>query len=176
MPENTQTDRYLYVVDYREDAERKRAEYLFNNWEEGTIDRPSGLVRIAEGVDQEALYEGLVAKVPPDQVEMLALESVETDLDPERVDVDERIAASADAVETFLEYVLSKRKAVVQSATHNEYEIYTKKGRAQVSYTVAERAEGVGVHVTIEGYAPAPRFLGEFFQTELAEYAASQTS
>ena len=99
MPENTQTDRYLYVVDYREDAERKRAEYLFNNWEEGTIDRPSGLVRIAEGVDQEALYEGLVAKVPPDQVEMLALKSVETDLDPERVDVDERIAASADATD-----------------------------------------------------------------------------
>ena len=174
MSENNDEDRYLYVVDYEEDAERKRAEYLFNNWEEGEIDRPSGLIRIAEGIDRDELYEQLVAKVPEEQVDLYRLEPVDTDVEPESVMVEQRIAASIDAVETFVEYILSKKKAVLQSAARNEYEVYTKKGRAEVGYRLNETEGQVVAQININGYPPAPSFLADFFETELTEYATSQ--
>jgi hypothetical protein len=175
MSENDNDDaRYLYVVEYDGDAERKRAEYLFNNWEEGTIERPEGLVRIAEGIAHDELHEQLVAKVPAEQVTVHELEPIETDVEAESVVVEESIEASVDAVETFLEYILSKRKAVLQSAARNEYEVYSKKGRAEVSYEVVD-GDPVTVRIRVNGYPPAPAFIAEFFETELADYAASQS-
>jgi|GEM_PF-426377 len=167
-------DTYLFVVSYEDDAERKRVEYLFNNWDDGEVRKPSGLVRIGTDVDHDALYERLVSKIPADQVDSFRLESVDPDVSKERHTVEESVNADRDAVESFVEYMLSKKKAVLQSASRNEYEVYTKKGRATVSYRLAEDGETTTVEVSIEGYPPAPTFLAEFFETELADYAGSQ--
>jgi len=174
MTDGDRDRRYLYVVDYEGDAERKRAEYLFKNWDGGAIERPDGLVRVAEDVDHDELYQQLIAKVPADQIEAYELTPTEPDVSTETVVIEESVAASADAVETFLEYVLSKRKAVLQSAARNEYEVYTKKGRAEVSYEIGDD-DPITVRLRIEGYPPAPAFLADFFETELADYAASQS-
>jgi len=175
MADTTDDDRYLYIVDYDEDAERKRVEYLFNNWTEGEIERPTGLFRVASNVSHDDLFEQLVGKVPESQVEVYQLEDVETSVEPDQTVVTQQIDASTDAVETFLEYILSKKKAVLQSAAQNEYEVYTKKGRTEITYAVTETEEAASVRVSIRGYPPAPAFLAEFFETELAEYAASQS-
>ena len=176
MPDNSdEVEEYLYVVEYEEDAERKRAEYLFNNWESGEINRPSGLVRIGKGVDNDELYEQLITKVPAEQISVYQLDTVDADVEPEKTHIKKEVDASVDAVETFLEYILSKKKAVLQSATRNEYEVYTKKGRAELSYEIREGDDHVVVHVRIEGYPPAPSFLADFFETELTDYAASQS-
>jgi hypothetical protein len=167
-------DTYLFVVSYDDDAERKRVEYLFNNWDEGDVEKPDGLVRIASDVDHDDLYEKVVSKVPSDQVESFKLEPIEADVDRERQTIEQEINAPVDAVESFVEYIFSKKKAVLQSATHNEYEVYTKKGRANASYSLTEDGGATTVSVTVDGYPPAPSFLAEFFETELAEYAASQ--
>jgi hypothetical protein len=165
---------YAFVVSYSEDAERKRIEYLFNNWEDGTVTKPEGLVRIASSVDHDELYGELVGKVPSEQVESFRLEAVDPDVDSDRRTVEQAISAPADTVESFVEYVLSKRKAVLQSPARNEYEVYTKKGRAEISYRLLEGDERTTVRIEVEGYPPAPEFLVEFFETELSEYAASQ--
>jgi len=175
MDEHDTTDgTYLFVVSYDEDAERKRAEYLFNNWEDGEIEAPDGLVRIASGIDHDELYGKLVGKLPPEQVESFRLEPVEADVSRDRHTVEETVNAPADTVESFVEYVLSKRKAVLQSAQRNEYEVYTKKGRAEVSYRLSEADGETRVTIRVAGYPPAPAFLADFFETELADYAASQ--
>lgn len=175
MVENRRDERYLYVVEYTEDAERKRAEYLFSNWDDGEVTTPDGLVRLAAGVNHEQLYERLLSKIPEDQIETYRIEPADADVEPQLVTVEESIDASADAVESFLEYVLSKKKAVLQSASRNEYELYTKKGRAEASYQLQTTEDGVDIRIRISGYPPAPSFLAEFFETELAEYAASQS-
>lgn len=165
---------YLYIVEYEEDAERKRAEYLFNNWKEGTVERPSGLVRVASDVDQDELYEELISKVPPEKVSMYRLDSVDADVSPETVTVEKEVNAEKDTVESFVEYMLSKKKAVLQSPAQNEYEVYTKKGRAKIKYQLSDQQGGTKVNVRISGYPPAPEFIAEFFENELAEYARSQ--
>ncbi|RJX44431.1 hypothetical protein DM826_02095 [Halonotius aquaticus] len=176
MAENDDTERYLYTVQYTEEAERKRVEYLFKNWNEGDIETPEGLARIAEGVDHEELYQELVAKVPSEQIGVYRLQPTTPEVESESITVTEEISASLDAVETFLEYILSKKKAVLQSGSRNEYEMYTKKGRAEVSYELDDTAgDIVVVRIRVDGIPPAPEFLGDFFETELGDYAASQS-
>jgi len=170
---DTENKTYLFVASYNDDAERKRVEYLFNNWEDGEVNSPDGLVRITSDVDHDRLYEKIVGKIPADQVESYELHPVEADVERVQISVEQRINAPADAVESFLEYILSKKKAVLQSSTRNEYEVYTKKGRATVSYDLTE-GETTTVTITVDGYPPAPAFLGEFFETELSDYASSQ--
>ncbi|MFC7174572.1 hypothetical protein ACFQL0_16885 [Haloplanus litoreus] len=133
---------YLYVVDYADDAERKRVEYLFNNWSEGDLSRPEGVVRLASDVDHEGLYERLVSKVPEERIRAYRLEEGRTEVSPTTRTVERTVPAKADAVQTFLEYMLSKKKAVLQSAAHNEYELYTKKGRATTTTTSTRGATG----------------------------------
>lgn len=168
---------YLFLVEYEEDAERKRVEYLFNTWEDGGIEGPSGLVRIAHGVDHDEIYEQLVTKVPEEQVSSYRLEPVEPDVSEETVIVDQEIDAPAEAIETFVEYMFSKKKAVLQSAANNEYEVYTKKGRAEVTYRIdGDADDGVtAIRIRVTGYPPAPEFLAEFFGTELTDFAESQS-
>jgi hypothetical protein len=165
---------YLFVVDYDDDAERKRVEYLFNNWDDGSIKKPSGLVRVASDIDHDSLYEDLIAKVPPEQVQTYRLEPVDSDVEPETITIEEAVNAPADAVESFIEYMFSKKKAVLQSPARNEYEVYSKKGRAEVSYRLTENDSTTEVTIQVSGYSPAPEFLGDFFETELTDYANSQ--
>lgn len=166
---------YLFVVEYDDDAERKRAEYLFNNWELGTIESPGGLVRVVSDADYAELYEALVAKVPPEQVQSYRIEPVESDVTPETITIEQRVDAPQDAVESFIEYIFSKKKAVLQSSAHNEYEVYTKKGRSEVTYQLSEQGPTTEVTIRVSGYSPAPEFLSDFFETELTDYANSQS-
>ena len=169
------SDRYLYAVEYESDAERKRVEYLFNNWADGTVDQPDGLVRVTEGAAHEELYEQLLNKVPAERVSAYELKPADTDVEPKTVRVSQTVAAPVEAVESFVQYMFSKKKAGLQSAKHNEYEVYTKKGRATVSYTLTESGSDVTVEISVVGHDPAPTFLGDFFETELTNYAESQS-
>lgn len=169
---NDDGDQYLFVVSYEDDKERKRVEYLFDNVD-GTAHKPDGLVRLAEGIDHEDVYADLVSKVPSDAVSAYRLEPVDADVEPESIVVEEEVATAPDAVESFVEYVLSKKKAVLTAASRNEYEVYTKKGRAEVSYELSS-GPPTTVRLRVTGYPPAPSFLADFFREELTNYADSQ--
>ena len=176
MSQDDDSTRFLFAVDYDEEAERKRVEYLFNNWDDGELTSPDGLIQIAEDVDHEELYQELLTKVPEEQVSVHELTPTKTEVEPETRVVEKEIDASRDAVTTFLDYILSKKKAVVQSASRNEYELYSKKGRAELTYQLSETDRGISVRVRISGYPSAPSFLAEFFETELDDYATSQST
>lgn len=172
--ESTDEYEHLFVVEYEEDTERKRVEYLFNNWEEGNITRPDGIIRMTSDVDYDDLYEQLLTKVPEEQIASYELARSEPTVDKQTKRIERTINAPMDTVESFLNYVFSKRKGVVQSAEHNEYEIVTKKGRADVRYTLSEDDGTTTTRIIIEGYEPTPSFLSEFFEKELDEFSASQ--
>lgn len=172
MSEETD-EQFLFVVEYDSDAERKRVEYLFEN-ADGDVTSLEGMARIATGVDYEGIYEDLVSKVPDEQVQAYRLEPVDVSAEPERTVIEERVSATTESVEPFVEYMLSKKKAVLQSSTRNEYEVYTKKGRAEISYDLDGDGQETTVRIEIEGYPPAPSFLADFFETELRDYAESQ--
>jgi len=174
MKSISESNSHLFVVSYESDAERKRVEYLYNNWDNGEIIHPDGLIRITEGVDHDELYQQLATKVPEEQIDSYRLKDTAPEVAPESLTIHKEIQAPQESVESFISYVLSKRKAVLQSSDRNEYEVYSKKGRADVRYTLSTDASTTTVRFYIEGYPPVPSFIAEFFRNELDEFSASQ--
>lgn len=158
---------YLVVVDYEADTERKRAEYLLDNWEEGSVESVSGLTRIVSGTDIHELYDALVAKVPEDQITTHELTPVNSEASASDERLDLRTETDPERVEWAVESVLNKRKAVEDPEKDDTYAVYTKKGRATVSYNIIPRDDGTALEVRIEGYGEATEFLRDFFEEEL---------
>ena len=159
---------YLVVVEYKDDAERKRAEYLLDNWDEGSITSLQGLSRRVEGVDVDDIYEKLVAKVPEENIDIHELTPAETEAERRTERLDCRFETDRDRVEWAMEAIIQKRKRITEDAANNVYGIYTKKGRATVSYSITEDPDGTS-HLTgeISGYGDAPAFLHQYILKEL---------
>lgn len=160
-------DAYLVTIEYEDDAERKRAEYLLNNWEEGSVESVTGLSRIARDVDIHDLYDSLVAKIPEGRISTYELTAVSGDANASGERLSLRTAAEPDRVEWAMESVLNKRKAVQEPGAENSFAVYTKKGRANVEYEVRARGEDVVLEIDIEGYGEAAAFLRDYFEEEL---------
>jgi hypothetical protein len=129
---------------------------------------------VTSGVEPDKLYEQLLTKVPEDRISSYELDRTEPEVTKETKRIDREINAPEDTVESFIQYVFSKRKAVLQSSDRNEYEVVTKKGRADVRYSVSSANGTTTARIVIEGYEPTLSFLGDFFEQELDEFSASQ--
>lgn len=164
----------LFVVDYDTDAERKRAEYFFDSVE-GESTSLHGLTRIVRDGDPSDLYERLVSKVPADAVDTYRLEPLDISAEPETRRIKRRVQGTKQNIESFLEYLFSKRDAVLQTPARNEYEVYTRKGRAEMAYRLEVEDGQTTVRLRIEGYPPAPAYLEEVFTNELTDFSASQS-
>lgn len=161
---------YLFVVDYETDTERKRAEYLLDNQKEGEIKPIEGMSRLASGVDVDELYDELAAKVPEEQISTYELDRIDTEATRERENIHEEFGnADPERVTWAMDSILNKRKAVKQGPRDGTeiWGVYTKKGRAEISYQVRNKDGGVELDVTIEGFGDAPGFLKEFIEDEL---------
>lgn len=165
---NEPDDSYLIVVDYKDDAERKRAEYLLDNWDHGTVESLSGLSRIVEDDNIDGLYEELVTKVPENQIDIFGLSDVDTQVAKRQARLDEKFTTSSDKVEWAMEAIMNKRKTIEKDPQRNIYNVYTKKGRSTVEFSITE-APGGKVHLTgtIEGYGEAPEFLKDYILDEI---------
>jgi hypothetical protein len=163
----TADDAYLVVVDYEADTERKRAEYLLDNWEAGSVESVRGLTRVVSGTDVHELYDALVAKVPEDQIETYELSPVNSEASTSDEQLDIRTETDPERVEWAVESALNKRKAVEDPERDDTYAVYTKKGRATVRYDIAPRDDGSALEIRIEGYGEATEFLRDFFEEEL---------
>lgn len=159
---------YLVVVDYDDDAERKRAEYLLDNWDEGSIESIKGLSRIVGDVDVDALYEKLVTKVPQKQIQIHELDKVDAKAARQGVTFDETFDTDRHKVEWAIEAIMNKRKTIEKDPEENIYGVYTKKGRATVEFNISEDPAGkIHLSGTVEGYGEAPEFLKQYILDEI---------
>ena len=169
MPHDSEDKKsHLVVVNYSEEAERKRAEYLFDNWDDGTVESLRGISRLVSDVEIEEMYEQLVSKVPQQQVEIFEVDKSDTEVSKKTEPFEFTFDADHDKVEWAIEAIMNKRKRVTEDAENNVYGVYTKKGRATISYTITELPNGT-VQLTgeIVGFGEAPEFLHEYITDEL---------
>jgi len=159
---------YLVVVNYEDDAERKRAEYILNNWDGGNISPVQGLSRQVTGVEIDDLYEQIVSKVSEDRVEVYELEPTDAQAKRRTERFEFTFETDRERVEWAMEAIMNKRKRVTEDEGENVYGIYTKKGRATISYTITEIPDGrIQLTGEISGYGEAPEFLREYITEEL---------
>lgn len=173
MSERTDDGEYLVVVDYEDERERKRAEYLLDNWEDGSVDSVRGMSRIIQNVDIDELYDQLAAKVPEEALSMYKLSRIDTEATRVQETIDETFdGVDMERVEWAMESLMKKRKAVDQGATTDDeslWAVYTKKGRAEIKYDIRQQDNNtVALHVTIDGFGEAPEFLREFIEEEIS--------
>jgi hypothetical protein len=161
-------DSYFVIVDYDEDTERKRAEYLLNNWDDGIVTSPHGLTRRVENADIDELYAALAAKVPEEQISAFEIRQVSGSVEITDATLELHVDTPLERVEWAIESVLNKRKAVDETDEKNTYAVYSKKGRAKISYDIYSHGDDTVLSVTIEGYGSAPEFLREYFEEELS--------
>jgi hypothetical protein len=158
---------HLVVVDYHEDTERKRAEYLLDNWDEGRVESVRGLTRIVHDADIDDVYDALVAKVPEDRITTYELTPVNREVSTSDAVLDFGLDTDPQRIEWAMESLLNKRKAV-DEPDENTYAVYSKKGRATVRYEITPRDGGGDLRIEIEGYGEAAEFLRDYFEEELA--------
>lgn len=161
---------YLFVIDYDADTERKRAEYLLDNWESGHITKIEGMNRLATGVDFDDLYDKLAAKVPEERISTYELTEVDTQATRTQKNIDKTFSeVDSERVEWAMDSILNKRKAVKQESRGGTevWGIYTKKGRAEISYQIRSTDATVELDITIDGFGEATEFLKEFIEEEL---------
>ena len=159
---------YLVVVEYEDDAERKRAEYLLDNWDDGDTEPISGLSRLVSDVDIDELYQELVSKVPERQISTYELTPVNAQATQQTVRFEYTFDTDTERVEWAMEALMNKRKSVTEDEGENVYGIYTKKGRATIEYDITDLStDEVQLTGKITGYGDAPEFLREFIKDEL---------
>lgn len=172
MSDRTDDEGYLVVVDYEDERERKRAEYLLDNWDDGSVETVRGMSRIVRGVDIDDLYDELAAKVPEEELSTYKLSRVDTEATRVQETIDETFeGVDRERVEWAMESIMKKRKAVDQGSTSDGASLwaaYTKKGRAEIKYEIRQQEQStVTLHITIDGFGDAPAFLREFIEEEI---------
>jgi hypothetical protein len=167
-PSAADREEYLVVLDYTDEAERKRVEYLLNNREDTAVSPLRGFVRLVETDDLTGLYEDLSAKV--DDVDNLSVHQLEdVDATPSETRLDFSVTTDVDEerIEWLFESLMNKRDAS-PTETDRMYVMSTRKGTARCWYTVTDNPDGtVTVTVNAAGYGEAPGTAHKFLQDEM---------
>lgn len=165
---------YLVALDYQNDAERKRVEYLLNN-SDLEIKKLRGLVRVVRTDDVEDFYEDLSTKV--DELDHLRVDELsEVDITPdenhERFSL--KTKASRDKIKWAFDTIEKKRDATIEDREYDteygyhQYVTTTKSGTVRYSYELDSLNDGTTrVDVHIWGYGDAPETFREFVENEL---------
>lgn len=172
--EDDNRQEYLVAVDYENDAERKRIEYLLSNRSDITVEKLRGLVRLVHTETFDEFYEELSAKV--DDLNHLRVNELSAvDVTPEekheRFTIETEV--SREKVNWAFNTIERKRDATLEDREYedeygyHQYVTTTKSGTARYSYEMTKHEGMVYVDVHIWGYGGAPETLREFIENEL---------
>lgn len=161
-------DEYLVAVSYQSDAERKRVEYLFNNYDDIEAEKIEGFARIVTTDDFEPFYEALSSKVDRiENVQANALKKVGSEPKEHTEQFTVTTDADPDRIEWAFEMIKDRRGATVEDPEYNQFVANTRKGTARYAYSVIKNNDLSEVTVEVWGYGEAPSVLREFIEEEL---------
>lgn len=161
---------YLIVAKYSDDAERKRIEYALERWKSSMeISKPEGITVVAKGDDIGGLLEDLYARISKEKVKVFNLSeaSLEVEENEKLINVD--LEGEMETIEKFIGFVLAKQKALLKREIPSGklYEVYTKKGRAEISTSLKPINGKIAVKIRVKGYGGATELVSDKITGEL---------
>lgn len=161
---------HLIVAKYADDAERKRIEYTFERWKDSMeIKKPEGITVIVKGEKVEDMLDDLYSRTSKDNVSVYDLGEVSFDVKERvrRIKID--LEGDLKTIEKLMEFVMAKGKAIFKREipAGKLYEVYTKKGGAEIVSSLKDRDGNVTVDIKITGYGEAPDLLYDKINSEL---------
>lgn len=160
----------MIIARYIDDAERKRIEYAFDRWKDSMeIRKPEGIAVIVKGEKVEDMLNDLYARTSKDNVSVYNLSETSFDLEENEKRIKIELEGDIKTVEKLMDFVMAKQKAIFRREfpSGKLYEVYTKKGRAEIVAVLKEREEKVGVDIKITGYGEAPDLVYNKISNEL---------
>ena len=160
---------YLITTKYTSDAERKRIEYVLEKWRDRMkIFKPDGVIAIADGENIEELIEDLYSRTEKERnVSLYRIERLQLDIDEVKREISVKLNEKKETAEKLIAFIMARNKAVLRIPGPNEniYEVYTKKGKAEITINLRESDGGVNLRLRVSGYGE----VVDFFYQRLAE-------
>ena len=161
---------YLIIAKYTDDAERKRIEYAFERWKASMeIEKPDGIVVVVDGEGIERMLDDLYARTTKENVRVynLSESSFEVERDERQIKVD--LEEEKETIEKFIGFILAKQKALFKREIPfgKLYEVYSKKGKAEISTSLKPENGKVAVVIKIKGYGEAAELVYNKINDEL---------
>lgn len=161
---------YLLIAKYSDDAERKRIEYALEKWgRKLRVVRPDGITVLVDGEDVRDFLEDLSSRIREGSISLYEVRDAEIEIEEREEVIRLKLDEDLNSVEKFLSFLMAKQRAVLKLSKKFEriYEVYTKKGRAEISTRLMEREGYVDLEIRIRGYGQVVSFLREKLEREL---------
>lgn len=163
---------HLIAVKYTSDSERKRIEYVLEKWRDKmNITKPEGITAIVGDGDIDELILDLYSRTEKDNVALYNIERVELDVAQGEKNIRLKLGEKRETVEKLLDFIMARQKAILKlelaEPREKVYEVYTKKGKAEISIGIHGGETGIDLLVRISGYGEAVDFLYRKLAEEL---------
>lgn len=172
-----ETSKRLYIIEYSDENERKRAEYTLKKWEDAEVERPTGTIRIVEAEDQAGLMNKLISTIPYDHIRAYELVPVEISETTETLTLERTLSADPESVEPTIEFMLSRRDGTIVDPGENKYEVEDR-GPATVTYELTEgdSSETAKLTLKVSGAPQTTEYLLNSFRDELNQFERNRGS
>lgn len=162
---------HLIIVKYSDEPERKRIEYAMDRWGEVMeLRRPDGVPIIVYDDDKVSeLIKDLYARTSKEKVSVYKLSEASFDVKETEKLIKVRLKGHLETVEKLVGMIVAKQNATFkyEILSRKMYEVYTKKGRAEILTQLTSNDENVAIEILIKGYGDAPALLHSKISNEL---------
>lgn len=163
---------YLITAKYGSDSERKRIEYALEKWRaKMDITKPEGIVAIVVSDDIEELVEELYSRTESKNVVLYHIEKARLDVTEGEKKLRAKINEKRETVEKLLDFIMARQKAILKieltEPREKVYEVYTKKGKAEITTRLQGNDNSVDLLIRITGYGDALELLHRKLADEL---------
>ncbi|WP_175059081.1 hypothetical protein [Thermococcus sp. 2319x1] len=167
--------KYLFIVSYEDDAERKRIDYLLEKWQErARISKPKGLTFIIETNEISEFAEELLSKLNPSsskRVESFVLheKDLRSQIRSTTTVIEYQSNESPEIVKKLLDYVFSKNNIRYHSSDlkSTKYFVLTRKGRVDIAVTMESKNGKTWIKLSLSGYGEAVEHIAKKLKEDL---------
>ncbi|MCL4336087.1 MAG: hypothetical protein M1393_08475 [Candidatus Thermoplasmatota archaeon] len=160
---------HIIQVEYENEAERKKIEYIMNQWPQST-ERPKGYVIFVKDEDFEVLYQTIAAKFPESRIGSYKLAEVRPEIESLtcRVSFVFSDMQKYDQVKAFINYLVNKRRGVLVSSLGDilSYRIMTRKATVELDVTFIS-TQPVKLLIEIRGPTEGVNLVEKEFSQEI---------
>ncbi|HID47631.1 MAG TPA: hypothetical protein EYH15_00025 [Methanothermococcus okinawensis] len=146
--------KYLLVIDYERDTERKRIDYLIEKWSQrASIEKIKKMAILVEAENIDELIREITSRLegdPDEKLRVYQVKELKKSVPLKRTTLKYSIS-NKEGIEGFLNYLMAKLGASYQCSIGGikNYQLYTKKGKCSISVGLYRDL----VTFEIEGYS-----------------------
>ena len=173
--------KYVVIVDYESDAERKRIDYVVERWmDKLDVSKLKGVILGVNGDDLrlntflEDLYSRLEVSSNRNlshKIRVYRVGEYHPEIEGERIVLKYDTKEDIEIIRKFVGYLMAKLNASYEYSSRFSYiyRAYTKKGwvRIEIRYSKKEKTE---ITITIEGYGEVVNFIADKIDREMKSF------